>query len=151
MHENVRDGMPFAGLWTNRLYSYFAFITPILTNNNKNHYRFFHVSGMKCKHEYEIKLTSLKFWPWKLKNDVICCYWFYFSYLLHKAEVKWILYCLTFRRQIYLPNIYLDGISSCVLARTVKLLPTKHTQTSISHARPFASTFQRPVCGLVGN
>jgi hypothetical protein len=38
-----------------------------------------------------------------------------------------------------------------VLAWTVKLLPKKHTQTSISHARPFASTFQRPVYGLVGN
>lgn len=41
MHENVRDGILFAGLWTNRLYSYFALVTPTLTNY------IFHLSGMK--------------------------------------------------------------------------------------------------------
>jgi hypothetical protein len=54
MHENVLDGILFAGLWTHRLCSYFALITPILTNNNKNHYKFFNVSG--------IKVTNM--WTW---------------------------------------------------------------------------------------
>jgi len=40
-----------------------------------------------------------------------------------------------------MPNIYLDGMSFCVLARTVKLLPMKRTYTSLSHAGSFASTF----------
>jgi hypothetical protein len=47
MHENLHDGILFAGLWTHRLYSYLALIAPILTNNNKNHYKFFSLSGMK--------------------------------------------------------------------------------------------------------
>jgi len=46
-HENVCDGILFAGIRTHRLYSYFALVTPILTNNNKNHYKFFSLSGMK--------------------------------------------------------------------------------------------------------
>ena len=34
-----------------------------------------------------------------------------------------------------------DGLSFCDLAWTIHLLPRKHTQTTIWHARPFASTF----------
>jgi len=40
-----------------------------------------------------------------------------------------------------MPKLYLDGMSFSVLAWTIKLLPTKQTQTGILHARPFASTF----------
>jgi hypothetical protein len=50
-----------------------------------------------------------------------------------------------------MPNVYVDRMSFPGLAWTVKLLPTKCTQTSISHARPFVSTLQRPAYGLVEN
>jgi hypothetical protein len=45
MHVNVHNGIPFAGLLTHRLH--FALITPILTNNNKYHYKFFSLSATK--------------------------------------------------------------------------------------------------------
>jgi len=37
--------------------------------------------------------------------------------------------------------VYVDGLSFSGLMWTFKLLPSKHTETSIWHARPFSSTF----------
>jgi len=48
------------------------------------------------------------------------------------------------------PVVSLDSLSFSGLACTNKLLPSKHTQTSIWHARPHASTFERPACDLMG-
>lgn len=41
-----------------------------------------------------------------------------------------------------MPVASLDGLSLSGLAWTFTLLPRKHTQTSLWHARPFASTFR---------
>jgi len=37
--------------------------------------------------------------------------------------------------------VSLDGLSFSALVWTFKLLPSKHTETSICHLRPFAGTF----------
>ena len=51
---------------------------------------------------------------------------------------------------ISLPVLSLDNLSFSGSARTVKLLPSKHTETSIRHDMSFASTFQRQATGHVG-
>jgi hypothetical protein len=40
-----------------------------------------------------------------------------------------------------MPIVSLDSLSFSGLAGTFKLLPSKHMETSIYHARPFASIF----------
>jgi hypothetical protein len=49
-----------------------------------------------------------------------------------------------------MPVASLDTMSFSGLLWTFRLLPGKHTGTSIWHAVPFISTFSRPACGLVG-
>jgi hypothetical protein len=42
------------------------------------------------------------------------------------------------------------SLSFSGLTWTFRLLLSKHTETSIWHAVPFAVTFYKPACGLVG-
>ena len=57
---------------------------------------------------------------------------------------------LNIRRQISVPTVSRDKLSFSGLAQTFKLLSSKHTESSIWHARPFATTFQRQEYGLLG-
>jgi len=49
-----------------------------------------------------------------------------------------------------MPVVSLDSLSFSGLAYTNKLLPSKHTETSVWRARPHDSTFERPACDLMG-
>jgi hypothetical protein len=49
-----------------------------------------------------------------------------------------------------MPILSGDSLHFCDRVWILKLLASKHTQTSIWHARPFASTLYRPAYGLVG-
>ena len=48
-----------------------------------------------------------------------------------------------------MPTVDCDGLSFSGFLRIFKWLAHKHIQDSISHARPFNSTFYRLVYGLV--
>jgi len=43
-----------------------------------------------------------------------------------------------------------EGLKFYGLTWALKLLPSKHTDTNIWHARPFASTFYRQAYGFLG-
>jgi len=56
---------------------------------------------------------------------------------------------LTLSRWISMPNVSLGGLNSSDLAWMLELLWSKNTQTTVWHARPFASNFQRPAYCLI--
>jgi len=68
-------------------------------------------------------------------------YWFFFFLLF----IIWLVN-VTFGRQIEMPIVSLYWLSFSGLAWTFQLLPKKHTQTSMRHARPITNTFLRPSC-----
>jgi hypothetical protein len=45
-----------------------------------------------------------------------------------------------------MPAVPLDGLSFCGFAWIFKLLPSKHTDTSVQHATPFAGVFLDTSC-----
>jgi hypothetical protein len=49
-----------------------------------------------------------------------------------------------------MPFVALILLSFSGVLWTLNLLQSKHTETSIWHARPFARTFQSLVCGRAG-
>lgn len=49
-----------------------------------------------------------------------------------------------------MPIVYFCGLSFSGVTWAFKLLPSKHTVTSVWHSKPFASTLQRLACAVMG-